>query len=78
MTINELPKTYNFKDTEERIYKMWENDGYFKPTNDPNEPDHDPTKKPYVISIPPPNVTGKLPLVGAWLRPRRDRHPTPG
>ena len=58
----ELPKTYNFKDTEQRIYQMWEAGGYFKPTNDPNEPGHDPTKQPYVISIPPPNVTGKLHL----------------
>jgi valyl-tRNA synthetase len=57
-----LPKTYDFKATEERIYEMWEEGGYFKPTNDPNKPDHDPTKKPYVISIPPPNVTGKLHL----------------
>ena len=62
MPQNELPKTYDFKDTEERIYQMWEEDGYFKPTNDPNEPNHDPTQKPYVISIPPPNVTGKLHL----------------
>ncbi len=62
MPENTLPKTYNFTDTEERIYQMWEDGGYFKPTNDPNEPDHDPEKKPYVISIPPPNVTGKLHL----------------
>ena len=62
MTHPELPKTYNFKDTESRIYQMWSENGYFKPTNDPNEPGHDPTKKPFVISIPPPNVTGKLHL----------------
>ena len=60
--MNQLPKTYNFKETEPRIYKMWEEKGYFKPTNDPNQPGHDSTKKPYVISIPPPNVTGKLHL----------------
>ena len=57
-----LPKAYDFKNTEERIYKMWEDGGYFKPSNDPNEAGHDSTKKPYVISIPPPNVTGKLHL----------------
>ncbi len=60
--MNQLPKTYDFKETEQRIYAMWESKGYFKPVNDPNEPGHDPTKKPYVISIPPPNVTGKLHL----------------
>ncbi len=62
MKKTELAKAYNFKDTEERIYKMWEENGYFKPTNDPNEPGHDPSIKPFVISIPPPNVTGELHL----------------
>ncbi len=57
-----LPKAYDFKDTEERIYQAWEKGGYFKPSNDPNKPDFDPTKKPFVISIPPPNVTGELHL----------------
>ncbi|MEE9599600.1 MAG: valine--tRNA ligase, partial [Anaerolineales bacterium] len=57
-----LPKTYDFKAAEARLYKFWEDNGYFKPTNDPNLPGHDPTIKPYVISIPPPNVTGILHL----------------
>ena len=59
---HELPKAYNFKNTEERIYKMWEDGGYFKPHNDPSAPDFDPNVKPFVISIPPPNVTGELHL----------------
>jgi valyl-tRNA synthetase len=58
----ELPKTYDFKETEGRIYAMWESGGYFQPHNDPNKPDFDPTVKPFVISIPPPNVTGELHL----------------
>jgi valyl-tRNA synthetase len=57
-----LPKAYDFKDTEQRIYAMWETSGYFQPHNDPNKPDFDPTVKPFVISIPPPNVTGELHL----------------
>ena len=57
-----LPKTYDFADTEQRLYEWWEKTGYFKPENDPQAPDFDPTKKPFVISIPPPNVTGKLHL----------------
>jgi valyl-tRNA synthetase len=57
-----LQKTYDFKTVEEKLYKFWEDKGYFKPINDPNLPGHDPTKKPYVISIPPPNVTGILHL----------------
>jgi len=57
-----LPKTYDFKSTESRIYEMWEKSGYFKPKNDPNQPGFDPSIKTFVISIPPPNVTGELHL----------------
>ena len=57
-----LPKTYSFRDTEERIYTWWEAQGYFKPTNDPNTEGFDPRIEPFVVSIPPPNVTGELHL----------------
>ena len=57
-----LPKTYDFADTEQRLYQWWEETGYFKPSNDPSEAGHNPSIKPYVISIPPPNVTGGLHL----------------
>jgi valyl-tRNA synthetase len=60
MTKQELPKAYDFKSTEPRIYEMWESGGYFKPHNDPNKPGFDPNVKTFVISIPPPNVTGEL------------------
>ena len=60
MTKQELPKAYDFKSTEPRIYAMWETGGFFKPRNDPNHPSFDPNVKPFVISIPPPNVTGEL------------------
>jgi valyl-tRNA synthetase len=60
MTKQELPKAYDFKSTEARIYAMWETGGFFKPHNDPNKPGFDPNVKPFVISIPPPNVTGEL------------------
>ncbi len=62
MTQPELPKAYDFKSTEPRIYEMWEQGGYFQPWNDPNKPGFDPDIKPFVISIPPPNVTGELHL----------------
>jgi valyl-tRNA synthetase len=62
MTEYQLPKAYDYKTTEPRIYEMWEKGGYFKPSNDPNKPGFDPTKKPFVVSIPPPNVTGELHL----------------
>jgi valyl-tRNA synthetase len=60
MTKYELPKTYDFKSTEPRIYEMWESGGYFKPWNDPSSPNFDPNIEPFVIAIPPPNVTGEL------------------
>ena len=62
MPENSLTKAYDFKATEERIYTWWENAGYFQPANDPKKPDFDPSKKPFVISIPPPNITGGLHL----------------
>jgi valyl-tRNA synthetase len=60
MSVYTLPKTYDFKSTEKRIYAAWEKGGYFKPWNDPGKPGFDPSVKPFVISIPPPNVTGEL------------------
>ncbi|MBN2499507.1 MAG: class I tRNA ligase family protein, partial [Anaerolineales bacterium] len=62
MSEHSLAKTYDFAAVEERIYEMWEAQGYFQPSNDPNKPGFDPDVKPYVISIPPPNVTGELHL----------------
>jgi len=57
-----LPKTYDFNSTEKKLYDWWEKNGYFQPANDPQKPDFDPSKKPFVISIPPPNITGELHL----------------
>ncbi|HEX8990257.1 MAG TPA: valine--tRNA ligase [Anaerolineales bacterium] len=62
MADTNIPKAYDFKATEPRVYAMWEKNGYFKPWNDPNKPGFDPSVKPFVISIPPPNVTGELHL----------------
>lgn len=50
---NEMPKAYDPRETEQRLYDWWESKGYFTPTLDPN-------KKPFTIVIPPPNVTGEL------------------
>ena len=58
----QFPKAYDHAATERELYAWWEQNGWFKPTNDPNQPGHDPAKKPFVISIPPPNVTGELHL----------------
>lgn len=50
-----LEKNYNPKDFEDKIYKIWENQGYFKGIIDND-------KKPFTIVMPPPNVTGNLHL----------------
>ena len=62
MTETALPKTYDFSSVEEQIYQRWETSGAFKPFNDPERPGFDPSIRPFVISIPPPNVTGELHL----------------
>ena len=39
--MTELPKAYDFREYEDKIYQEWEEKGYFKPTNDPNLPGHE-------------------------------------
>jgi hypothetical protein len=46
-------KYFEFVRLEKSIYEWWEESGYFKPSTDLK-------KKPYVIPMPPPNVTGYL------------------
>lgn len=48
-----MEKTYNPKDFEDRLYKDWEENGYFRAERDPD-------KVPFTIMMPPPNVTGQL------------------
>ena len=57
--MNEIPKQYDPKQVEDRIYKMWCDGGYF-------HAERDPEKKPFTIVIPPPNVTGQLHLGHAF------------
>ncbi|MCZ6686763.1 MAG: valine--tRNA ligase, partial [Gammaproteobacteria bacterium] len=46
-----MDKTYSPGEIEQRIYRRWEENGYFAPTGQ---------GQPYCIMIPPPNVTGTL------------------
>lgn len=63
MPESSLPKTYDFTSTEQRLYEWWEKSGFFTPSNDPRTPEFHPDgARPFVISIPPPNVTGELHL----------------
>jgi valyl-tRNA synthetase len=49
-----LPKNFNFKEAETRLYDWWEEHGWFKPEIAGKD------AEPFVISMPPPNVTGAL------------------
>ena len=49
----ELSKEYNHKDVEDKVYKQWEDNGCFN--SEINS-----SKEPFVIMMPPPNVTGRL------------------
>ncbi len=52
----DMPKTYDPAASERRIYDWWERSGFFKPEY------AGPDAEPFVISIPPPNITGELHL----------------
>lgn len=58
----ELSKAYNPKETEERIYKLWEESGFFNPDNLPGD-----RKEVFSIVLPPPNVTGILHMGSALM-----------
>ncbi|CAN5882938.1 valine--tRNA ligase [soil metagenome] len=48
-----LPKTYDPAEVEPRLYRWWEQQGYFHAeADDPGEP--------FAVTLPPPNVTGRL------------------
>jgi valyl-tRNA synthetase len=49
-------KPYNPQETEPRLYKAWEESGYFNPDNLEGGKD----RPPYAIMMPPPNATGVL------------------
>lgn len=48
-----MHKAYNHKDYEQKIYKIWEKSGAFKPKIKKG-------KKPFTIILPPPNASGKM------------------
>ncbi|MFA5158241.1 MAG: valine--tRNA ligase [Patescibacteria group bacterium] len=52
-------KNWQHSEIESKLYKNWESSGYFKPEQNPDG-------KPFVIAIPPPNVTGKLHIGHAY------------
>ncbi|MGN6185950.1 MAG: valine--tRNA ligase [Thermoanaerobaculia bacterium] len=61
----ELAKRYEPASFEERLYKKWEDEGYFTPVADPERPK-------FSIVIPPPNVTGRLHIGHALVNTLQD------
>ncbi len=55
MTAADMPKAYEPAETEKKWYAFWQEKGLFRANNDPSD-----TREPYVIAMPPPNVTGSL------------------
>ena len=53
MSKKELAKTYDPSGMEDRIYRRWEEKGYFHAKVNPD-------RKPFTIVMPPPNITGQL------------------
>ncbi|MEO7000271.1 MAG: valine--tRNA ligase [Ktedonobacterales bacterium] len=54
--LDTIPTTYDPQAVEQRIYQWWEENSYFKPRENPA----DPNRPAFTISMPPPNVTGAL------------------
>ena len=52
---SEFDKPYNPKEHEDKIYKLWEESGFFNPDKLSGD-----RKKTFTIAMPPPNVTGSL------------------
>ena len=53
--LEELPKAYNAAEVEDKIYKLWEDSGFFNPDNLPGE-----RTEPFTIIMPPTNANGSL------------------
>lgn len=54
--MEELEKAYDHRTVEDDIYRRWMDSGYFNPDKLPDAQ----RREPFVISLPPPNVTGVL------------------
>src|SRR3989344_1479492 len=52
--------SYNPQESEPKIYKQWEESGYFNPDVCVEKGVTKKTAEPFTIDLPPPNVTGRL------------------
>jgi valyl-tRNA synthetase len=53
MNTKDMSRVYSPQETEERLYRFWQEQGYFTPQIDWD-------REPFAIVIPPPNITGRL------------------
>jgi len=58
--MNDLPKAYNPKESEDKIYELWEKSGFFNPDNCVQAGIAKEDAEVFSIILPPPNVTGTL------------------
>lgn len=63
----ELPKAYEAKAVEEKLYQAWERGEFFKPKKRAGG-----SSKPFTISLPPPNATAQLHLGSAMMLATED------
>jgi valyl-tRNA synthetase len=58
-----FPKRFDYQEAEPRIYRRWKDENAFRTAYDSQGNLQDPSRKdarPFVIVIPPPNITGRL------------------
>ena len=67
MSIEELKKPYDPKSTENSIYKIWEESGFFNPDICIEKGVVDKNAEHFSIVLPPPNVTGTLHMGSAFM-----------
>ena len=60
----ELPKVYEPREVEGRVYEMWEKNGCF-------EGHRDPDKRPFTIVMPPPTSPASSTWATPWTAPSR-------
>jgi len=62
----EFPSRYDHKESEEKIYKLWEDSGYFNPDNCVKDGIAKKNAEMFSMVLPPPNVTGVLHIGHAY------------
>jgi len=58
----DIPKNYDYSKVEKKIYKKWEESGFFNPDTCVKKKKTSPSASSFSIVLPPPNVTGMLHL----------------